>query len=244
MRSVLPCSHTHSLSSMLVRSLVCSFFFAWQAQEENQKRIVLNENGQYMCVGKRKKIEGILIQISIVTSNVMWCDVMIAILCLLTSRSLKRSEEEGEKRRNWAGHHAICMEYGKRKERRKKYKLYYSFPPFLYCYQLLSGKQTDVTWNDDDNNDWSSRFPIDHYLDKYIHKRENSHLIVFEQYIYSKQEATEIYKLIIRLRPLCDPYANHSMGRACTQFLFCLCTLARHSSDCSLLCLFHSLFLF
>jgi len=38
--------------------------------KKNKRRIMMNENGQYRVVGM-KKIKGALIQISIVTSNVM-----------------------------------------------------------------------------------------------------------------------------------------------------------------------------
>ncbi len=38
--------------------------------KKNKRRIMMNANGQYRVVGK-KKIKGALIQISIVTSNVM-----------------------------------------------------------------------------------------------------------------------------------------------------------------------------
>ena len=80
-------------------------------------------------------------------------------------------------------------------------------------------------------NKWDDVLTSFYSHNRYLEEKErNIHIYIYILSIYTYR----LYKLIIRLLPLYDRYANESIGRMYAMF-FCLCTLARHSDTRSIL---------
>ena len=126
------------------------------------------------------------------------CDVMIAILCLLTSRSLKRSdEEEEEEKREETGLGITQFVWNMGSERREERNTNYTIHFHLFsiatnCYQANKQMLVEMTMMMTIPT-IDPLFPQSIIISINVYIKEKTLTSLYSNNVYSKQESTDIY---------------------------------------------------